>query len=90
MIRRSPEYNHRVRAPFGASAEALRRADPLYDLVILTDWNWPVARPGRGSAIFLHRWRRPGYPTEGCVAFDPAHLRWIAARLTPQTRLIVR
>ena len=85
-----PEYNHRVRAPFGASAEALRRADPLYDLVILTDWNWPVARPGRGSAIFLHRWRRPGYPTEGCVAFDPAHLRWIAARLTPRTRLIVR
>ena len=85
-----PEYNHRVRAPFGASAEALRRADPLYDLVILTDWNWPVARPGRGSAIFLHRWRRPGYLTEGCVAFDPAHLRWIAARITSRTRLIVR
>lgn len=84
------DYNHMVRAPIAASAEALRRADPLYDLVILTDWNWPVAQSERGSAIFLHRWRRPGYPTEGCVAFEPADLRWIVPRITPQTRLIVR
>lgn len=82
-------YNRMVRAPFAASAEVLRRSDPLYDLVVLTDWNWPDASPGAGSAIFLHRWRRPGYPTEGCVAFAPSDLRWIAARITPATRLIV-
>ena len=84
-----PRYNQPARAPFGASAERLRRADRLYDLVILTDWNWPRARPGHGSAIFLHRWRRPGFPTEGCVAFDPADLRWLAARLRLGTRLVV-
>ena len=67
----------------------LRRADPLYDLVLLTDWNWPDATPGRGSAIFLHRWRRPGFPTEGCIAFRPDHLRQIAALAAPGTRLIV-
>ena len=61
-----------------------------HDLVLLTDWNWPKATPGKGSAIFLHRWRRPGYPTAGCVAFAPHHLRWIAERITPGTRLIVR
>ncbi len=83
-------YNHKVRAPHPASAERLARADPLYDMVILTDWNWPDAQAGRGSAIFLHRWRRPGYPTEGCIAFDPVHLRWIAARIGSGTRLIVR
>ena len=83
------DYNLMVRAPYAASHEALRRADPLYDLVIVTDWNWPEAQPGRGSAIFLHRWRRPGYPTAGCVAFDPVDLREIAARITPETRLIV-
>lgn len=83
-------YNFHVRVPFGPSHEALRRGDPLYDLVILTDWNWPRAVPGRGSAIFLHRWRRLGWPTEGCVAFDPVHLRWIAGRMTRGTRLIVR
>lgn len=82
-------YNQMVRAPYGHSAEHLRRADPLYDLVILTNWNWPDATPGQGSAIFLHQQRRPGYPTEGCVAFSRRDLQWIAARLRLGDRLIV-
>ncbi|MBJ3763244.1 L,D-transpeptidase family protein [Maribius pontilimi] len=87
---RDPDYNLMVRAPTPFSHETLRRPDPLYDLVILTDWNWPRAVKGRGSAIFLHRWRRPGYPTEGCVAFRPRDLLWLARRITYETRLIVR
>lgn len=83
------DYNLMVRAPYGWSHERLRRADRLYDLVLLTDWNWPRAERGRGSAIFLHRWRRPGFPTEGCIAFRPDHLRQIAGRITPETRVIV-
>ncbi len=86
---RDPEYNLHVRKPHGYSHEALRRADPLYDLVLMTDWNWPRALPGAGSAIFLHQWRRPGYPTEGCIAFRRDHLRWIVERATPGTRLVV-
>jgi L,D-peptidoglycan transpeptidase YkuD (ErfK/YbiS/YcfS/YnhG family) len=83
------DYNLMVRAPYPHSHEALRRADPLYDLVLITDWNWPRAERGKGSAIFIHQWRRPGYPTAGCVAFDPQHLRWIARRITYETKLIV-
>jgi L,D-peptidoglycan transpeptidase YkuD (ErfK/YbiS/YcfS/YnhG family) len=83
------DYNSLVQAPYPHSHEVLRRADPLYDLVILTDWNWPDAVAGRGSAIFIHQQRRPGYPTEGCVAFTRAHLHQIAARLTRHSRLIV-
>jgi len=56
----------------------------------LTDWNWPNAEKGRGSAIFIHRWRKPGHPTEGCIAFRPRDLVWIAQRVTDQTRLIVK
>ncbi len=82
-------YNHLVRAPHSFSHEKLRRADPLYDLVLITDWNYPDAIPGRGSAIFLHQWRRPRYPTEGCVAFRRDHLRWIASAMEPGTRLII-
>lgn len=85
-----PDYNHAVRAPFGASHERLSRADPLYDLVLTTDWNWPHAVSSAGSAIFLHRWRRPGYPTEGCIAFAPQDLRWIVERAVPGTRLLIR
>ncbi|MEP3920157.1 L,D-transpeptidase family protein [Ascidiaceihabitans sp.] len=83
-------YNMMVRAPYSHSHEKLRRPDPLYDLVILTDWNWPYAVSGRGSAIFIHQYRRPGFPTEGCVAFRRDHLAWIARKITFQTRLIVR
>lgn len=84
------DYNLMVRAPYPHSHEVLRRADPLYDLVIVTDWNWPRAERGYGSCIFLHRWRRAGYPTAGCIALDPRHLRRIAAEIRYQTRLIVR
>lgn len=83
------DYNMMVRAPYPFSHEKLRRADPLYDLILLTDWNWPCAVKGRGSAIFIHQHRRPGFPTEGCVALSRRHLHQIALRITPQTRLIV-
>ncbi len=83
------DYNMMIRAPYAPSHERLRRADPLYDLVILTDWNWPYPIKGRGSAIFIHRWRKPGHPTEGCIALAPYHLRWIAPRIRYETRLIV-
>lgn len=84
-----PAYNQPVRAPFNASHEALRRADPLYDIVLVTDWNYPQARAGKGSAIFLHQWRRPGFPTAGCIAFARADLIWLARRIRPKTRLLV-
>lgn len=83
------DYNMMVRAPYAASHERLRRADPLYDLVILTDWNWPYAVKGRGSAIFIHQYRRPGYPTEGCIAFSRGDLHAIARKIRYRTRLIV-
>lgn len=84
----APDYNRPVRAPYGASHETLRRPDPLYDLVLLTDWN-AAALPFAGSAIFLHRWRKPRHPTEGCIALARAHLHRIARHAAPGTRLIV-
>ena len=84
-----PAYNSHVRAPHPYSHECLRRADPLYDIVLTTDWNWPMAVPGKGSAIFLHRWRKPGHPTEGCIALHPADMVWLARRVTIGTRIII-
>lgn len=84
-----PDYNTLVAAPHFYSHEKLRRADPLYDLILITDWNWPEATGGRGSAIFLHSWRSPGFPTAGCIAFDRENLIWIANRLRPSSRVII-
>ena len=82
-------YNQHVRAPYKFSHEKLRRSDPLYDLVLVMDWNWPNAQPGQGSAIFIHQWRRPGYPTEGCIAFSRSDLHWLARQIRPSTKVIV-
>jgi len=83
-------YNLMIRAPYAGSAERLRRPDPLYDAVLLTDWNWPRAAAGAGSAIFVHAWRKPRHPTEGCVAFARADLLWMLPRIRVDTRLVVR
>lgn len=86
-----PAYNHGLRSPnHRFRHERMRRGDSLYDLVVMTDWNWPDAKPGKGSAIFLHRWRKPRHPTEGCIAFDPRHLRWILRTWAPGSRIIVK
>lgn len=86
---RDPDYNKMVRRPHGFGHEVLRRPDPMYDLILITDWNWPYSVPGRGSAIFVHRWRRPLARTAGCVALGAADLLWVAQRITHQTRLVI-
>ena len=83
------DYNQMIRLPHRFSHEKLRRADPMYDLILLTDWNWPDARAGRGSAIFVHQWRRPLARTAGCVGFARADLLWIAQRIRHESRLII-
>lgn len=86
-----PEYNQwkTSRAdPF--SHEALFRADPLYDVILITDHNYPVAKAGQGSAIFVHQWRKCRHPTEGCIAFARAELQWILARWKPESRIIIK
>ncbi|SEV90117.1 L,D-transpeptidase catalytic domain [Aliiroseovarius sediminilitoris] len=84
-------YNHPLRAtnhPF--SHEKLRMTARLYDVVLISDWNWPDAQPGKGSAIFIHQWRKPRHPTAGCLAFAPQDLRWILSHWTQHSRIIVR
>ncbi|MDE2634614.1 MAG: L,D-transpeptidase family protein [Paracoccaceae bacterium] len=86
---RHKDYNLMVRAPYGHSHERLRRADPLYDLIVLTGWNWPYVVKGRGSAIFIHQWRRPGAPTQGCIGLRRQDLHQIAGAIRPSSRLII-
>ncbi len=86
---RHEDYNLMVRVPYRHSHERLCRADPMYDLIILTGWNWPRAERGRGSAIFIHQWRRPGAPTAGCIGLSRQNLHAIAPLIEYSTRLIV-
>ncbi len=87
---RDPAYNCPVQLPRRFGHEVLRRPDGLYDLVAVLDWNRDPVVQGRGSAIFLHVWRKPRFPTAGCVAFRRGDLEWILARWTPRSRVVIR
>jgi len=80
-----PAYNCLVRLPHRATSDPLTRADHLYDLVGVLDWNLgPMARRGRGSAIFLHH-ARPGLgPTAGCIALHPRDLAALLSAFGPR------
>lgn len=84
-----PLYNQPIQHPHAYPADRMRRGDPLYDLCVVTDQNMHPTRPGKGSAIFLHLWRRPRYPTAGCVAFRRKDLEWILKHWSPRARLII-
>lgn len=62
------------------TAEIMRRQDPLYSWLINVEQNTP-STCGCGSCVFLHVWRRPNAPTEGCTAMDEKNilelLRWL-------------
>jgi len=82
-----PAYNRPVRLPFKASHEQMWRADRLYDVVLVIDWNIAPRRRGAGSAIFLHQ-AHPDYaPTAGCVALSPRDMRLLLRRLAPAVTL---
>jgi L,D-peptidoglycan transpeptidase YkuD (ErfK/YbiS/YcfS/YnhG family) len=88
---KDPAYNHGVYGPdYPFSHEKQYRADPLYDAFGILDFNWPDATAGAGSAIFLHVWRKPRHPTEGCIAFNRRDLLWIFENWQPRSRVIIR
>ena len=85
-----PEYNHFRKPINGFSCERLWRPDPVYNLIGVTNFNWPTAVPGVGSAIFLHTWRKPRHPTEGCIAFALKDLSMIFRLWEPRSKLIIK
>lgn len=83
-------YNQPVRIPHAASHERLWRADRLYDVVVVIDYNLAPAKRGAGSAIFLHVAREDFAPTEGCVAVSPETMRRLLPHFGPRTVIVVR
>lgn len=74
-------YNRPVRLPFRPSHERLARADGLYDIVVVLDWNIRRRSLGRGSAIFFHLTGPGSGATAGCVAVTPEAMRRVLAAL---------
>jgi L,D-peptidoglycan transpeptidase YkuD (ErfK/YbiS/YcfS/YnhG family) len=74
-------YNRLIRLPSRRSAEGLKRADHLYDLVLVLGYNDRPRVKGKGSAIFVHL-ARPGFtPTDGCIALTRPDLMLLLAEV---------
>lgn len=82
-------YNRRVRHPYSASAEHIWRADALYDVVAVLDYNRRPRKRGAGSAIFMHVASSGLKPTEGCVALARPDLLKVLRYVGRRTQLLV-
>jgi L,D-peptidoglycan transpeptidase YkuD (ErfK/YbiS/YcfS/YnhG family) len=82
-------YNRLITLPSKRSAEGLKRADHLYDVVLVLGYNDRPRVRGKGSAIFVHL-ARPGYsPTDGCIALTRRDLLALLAEARPGSPIVV-
>ncbi len=93
---KAPAYNTWVRLEEGeraggrwASAERMRRDDPLYEFGIVVRHNMSPPLPGAGSAIFLHVWQGPDQPTAGCTAMAREDLLGLMRWIDPEKRPVL-
>ena len=85
----SRTYNRLIRLPSRRSAEGLKRADHLYDLVLVLGYNDLPRVRGRGSAIFVHL-ARPGFtPTDGCIALSHHDMQMLLAQVKRGTQIVI-
>ncbi|MEM6911368.1 MAG: L,D-transpeptidase family protein [Verrucomicrobiota bacterium] len=89
----SVHYNRHLRLPHEPASDWERKAqmrqnDLAHALKIEIAHNTrPHPEKGKGSAIFMHIWRRQGQAaTAGCVVVSEGHLRRIVAWLRPESR----
>ncbi|MCU0795287.1 MAG: hypothetical protein MUF31_05050 [Akkermansiaceae bacterium] len=87
---KSPQYNRHVALDQPPSTawekkQQMKQNDPAHALKLFIKHNAePNIRPGAGSAIFFHIWRRGGNsPSAGCTTMDPAKLQGLVAWVDP-------
>lgn len=82
-------YNRLVKLSPGSTADRLKRADHLYDLVLVLGHNDKPRVKSRGSAIFVHLAREGLTPTAGCIALSRRDLLALLAELRSSTEIWV-
>jgi L,D-peptidoglycan transpeptidase YkuD (ErfK/YbiS/YcfS/YnhG family) len=79
----SEDYNKWVKGkPNAASWEKMKRNDDQYKYGVVIEYNTNPMIKGKGSAIFLHVWKR-GEATAGCVAMPEEMVLKILGWLDP-------
>jgi L,D-peptidoglycan transpeptidase YkuD (ErfK/YbiS/YcfS/YnhG family) len=82
------DYNRLVKrgSTRASSFEVMKRDDDLYKYGIVVEYNTDPVIKGYGSAIFFHRGRGKGTPTDGCIALSEENLMRILRWLNPEAK----
>ena len=81
----SKQYNKLIKFPFKYSAEKLYRADNIYDIILVLNFNLNPIKKNKGSAIFIHVATKKYKGTAGCVAVSKKNLRYIIKKINKKT-----
>lgn len=71
------------------SPDRMLRPDGIYRFGLMVDHNAPDTKPGAGSCIFFHLWRRPGAPTVGCTAMNEPAIQVVLTWLDPAQKPVL-
>jgi len=81
----SKQYNKLIKFPFKYSAEKLYRADNIYDIILVLNFNLNPIKKNKGSAIFIHVAKKKYQDTAGCIAVSKKNLRYIIKKINKKT-----
>ncbi len=84
---RSNRYNKLIKYPFKYKSEKLFRADNIYDIILVLNYNMNPIRKNKGSAIFIHVAKSKFSPTKGCVALEKKELRKLLKILKKNSKI---
>ena len=82
---KSKYYNKQIKYPFKYKTERLYRADNIYDIILVLDFNYNPIKRNKGSAIFIHVAKRKLSPTKGFVAIKKSELRRLSRLIDKNT-----
>lgn len=82
----SSDYNQKVTEsgdPNQRWASYEKMNNPLYKYGMVVNYNINPIVKGKGSAIFVHKWRSSTQPTDGCIALSEANLLKVLKAIDP-------
>jgi len=83
-------YNKLIKLPFGGSYEKLYRADNIYDILIVLNYNTNPIIKNKGSAIFIHVAKKNFSNTAGCIGLAKEDLLILLANIKKKTKIKIQ
>ena len=84
---KSKFYNQEIKLPSNYSHEKLYRKDPIYNIIIVLNYNINPTVKKKGSAIFIHIAKKKYTKTKGCIALKKKHLVSILEKINKNTKI---